>query len=456
MNSKTLRWEDERLVTQGRKKLWDTAGQRIELLDGTANPKLLKFLFPGLEAPPPIRVKRNLFTVQVRDRTFSRYSLLAADDAPLLRAEIAQFLERLAASGRKVLVVTYKALRPLFTGEDPTSPRLPLSGKAFGCDITHFGRIRGSNAFGECDTVVVIGRNELGFKEAEDLAMALTFDDAVEITRIKADEAGHEGYGIEQRPYLVRNGSAATAKVSFHPDPIVQAIVEQKREGETLQALDRIRPVRSRQLKEFFHLCSIPLPDVEVDRLVTWEALAGNRRLNTLLEMCAAGSLKALPLSAPWLAKRFPDLWKTPKAAKRWLEHNKINRLVYDINDLSKPHFANKISIRRMGLSSEGSTHGMPELGPGGWGFVEYRLTGHRGGRPPGALVQGGCDPAAAIAQALGVDPEDIIVLEAAPEAESGVKRHFGSKPTIAETENSLWPREVHIRLPFSAETAPR
>ena len=50
--------------------------------------------------------------------------------------------------------------------------------------------------------------------------MALTFDDAVEITRIKPDAAGHEGYGMERRPYLMRDGSAATVKVSVHPDPM--------------------------------------------------------------------------------------------------------------------------------------------------------------------------------------------------------------------------------------------
>ena len=50
--------------------------------------------------------------------------------------------------------------------------------------------------------------------------MALTFDDAVEITRIKPDAAGHEGYGMERRPYLMRDGSVATVKVSVHPDPM--------------------------------------------------------------------------------------------------------------------------------------------------------------------------------------------------------------------------------------------
>jgi len=85
-------------------------------------------------------------------------------------------------------------------------------------------------------------------------------------------------------------------------------------------------------------------------------------------------------------------------------------------------------------------------------------------GRPSGALVQEGCDHAAVIAQVLGVDPEDIIVLEAAPEAQSAIATpaKFGEmagppqsqpEPHVVET---LWPREVHLRLPFSAEPAPR
>jgi hypothetical protein len=342
--------------------------------------------------------------------------------------------------------------------------------------------IRGQNAFAECDTVVVIGRNELGFKAAENLAMALTFDDAVEITRIEPDAAGHEGYGIERRPYLMRDGSKRSAKVSVHPDPIVQAIVEQKREGETLQALDRIRSVRSPQRKEFFHLCSIPLPDIEVDRLVSWKELAGNRKLNRILEIHAGPQLRALPLSSKWLAKRFPEVFVDAKAAENWLGYAQVAEMLKRSN---YPENVNGYLLGNSGLFPDDP----PPLGwlSSVWAgrLVEYRLAGRRG-RWSKALVKDGHAPATAIAEALGVSAEDIIVRGAAPEAESAVKKRPWSKPTIAEepltpaefsevteqpqlqpkrfwsephiveTENSLWPREVHIRLLFSAEPAPR
>jgi hypothetical protein len=58
-----------------------------------------------------------------------------------------------------------------------------------------------------------------------------------------------------------------------------------------------------------------------------------------------------------------------------------------------------------------------------------------RGGKPVVAWIPPQADPAAAIAQALGVDPEDIIILEAAREAESAVEKRPWIKPTIAEEQ---------------------
>jgi hypothetical protein len=130
----------------------------------------------------------------------------------------------------------------------------------------------------------------------------------------------------------------------------------------------------------------------------------------------------ALPLSPEPLAALYSDLWRDAKAVKNW----------------KAGQFASEILKR-----------GPPE----GLGAVEYRLRSRRSAE---AWVPLGAEPRAAIAMALGVSAEDIIVLGAALEAESAVKKHLGRKPTIAETENSLWPREAHLRLPFSAERAPR
>ena len=46
-----------------------------------------------------------------------------------------------------------------------------------------------------------------------------------------------------------------------------------------LQAIDRLRLIHSEKRKMVYVLCSIPL-DIQVDELVTWKQLTGDRRLS--------------------------------------------------------------------------------------------------------------------------------------------------------------------------------
>jgi hypothetical protein len=66
--------------------------------------------------------------------------------------------------------------------------------------------------------------------------------------------------------------------------------MEQIREAEMVQAIDRLRLIHSPRKKEVCILCNIPL-DIPVDELVTWRELVGDGRLTKALEMCerAAG-----------------------------------------------------------------------------------------------------------------------------------------------------------------------
>ena len=74
----------------------------------------------------------------------------------------------------------------------------------------------------------------------------------------------------------MRDGSTKTTSVSVHPDARVHAVVEQGREAEILQAIDRLRLIHSERRKTVFILCSVPL-DIPVDELVTWKQLIGDR-----------------------------------------------------------------------------------------------------------------------------------------------------------------------------------
>jgi hypothetical protein len=109
--------------------------------------------------------------------------------------------------------------------------------------------------------------------------------------------------------------------VSVHPDLRVHAVVEQGREAEMMQAIDRLRLIHSERRKTVFILCSIPL-DIPVDELVTWKQLIGDRRVSDALGECDARGWDALPLAPRQLSRLFPDLWDTEKAAQRWIAKN--------------------------------------------------------------------------------------------------------------------------------------
>src|SRR5207245_677450 len=88
-----------------------------------------------------------------------------------------------------------------------------------------------------------------------------------------------------------------------------------------LQAIDRLRLIHSEKRKTVYILCSIPL-DIQVDELVTWKQLTGDRRLSDALVGCDARGLDALPLAPKELTRLFPTLWTTRKAAEHWTAKN--------------------------------------------------------------------------------------------------------------------------------------
>jgi hypothetical protein len=98
-------------------------------------------------------------------------------------------------------------------------------------------------------------------------------------------------------------------------------VIEQTREAEMLQAIDRLRLIQSERRKTVYILCNVPL-DIQVDELVTWSQLTGDRRLSDALAACDARGWDALPLAPKELTRLFPALWATKKAAERWTAKN--------------------------------------------------------------------------------------------------------------------------------------
>jgi hypothetical protein len=169
-------------------------------------------------------------------------------------------------------------------------------------------------------------------------------------------------------------------------------VVEQSREAEMIQAIDRLRLIHSPREKTVIILCNIPL-GIPVDELVTWRQIVGDSKLATALETCEENGWDALPLAAEKLSDLFPELWGTESAAEGWLRKNRLNPF---------------IAIIRL------------------WAvFVDYKPRRQR--RWSRALVRHGADPRAALSSVLGLPAEDIQVKE---NAGSGLPLMASTAPT--------------------------
>ncbi len=165
--------------------------------------------------------------------------------------------------------------------------------------------------------------------------------------------------------------------MSIHPDCRVQAVLEQRREAESLQAIDRLRLIHNTDKKYVWILCSIPL-DLPVDSLVTWQGLRGAAfKLWAVLKKCDTNGRNAVSLAAKELSGNFPDLWETTRKASKWLDKKPLDPCIGFIRD---------------------------------WGFLaEYRPQGQRSWSR--AIVRHGTtDHGAAIESALSL-PTDSVVM---------------------------------------------
>jgi hypothetical protein len=105
----------------------------------------------------------------------------------------------------------------------------------------------------------------------------------------------------------MRNGGANVAEVQVHSDPRCQALLEQIREAEIAQAIDRVRPVFNR--RRIIVLTNLAL-HLTVDHALTWPELRPGKFAH------AFARYGVLPLSAGDLCRAFPDLWRLENTAK--------------------------------------------------------------------------------------------------------------------------------------------
>jgi hypothetical protein len=404
-------------------------------LDATANADLWRMIKPNIQVAASLRVRRNAHITQITGtekmvgHTFARSRLLDNDKPTALLKEAARFIAITAANHPgKTLVGADMKVRQAITSETDEERKARVAGQWAGADIAHFGAIRGCDDFKEHHTVIALGRDQISLDKLEQLAMAFRFDKPEPVRFAERDENGRGNYTLARRDHIMRDGSRRPGRFLVHPDPFAQALLEQIREAGITQLLDRLRLIHNTEPKRVIILCSIPLPGVEIDELVTWRELAGTRWLNRCLDnLAAGGKLHALPMSASWLADHFREEFPNAKDAE-----NAVLRSASDwkTTDSSNP----QKSISNYIWGNEGLKNPDASQCVSSWSLVKYRRAKQRGRRPSYAFVEEGYDPMIAIQEALGTS-DQVIILPAETEAPA---------PEAAATSASNTERTVH------------
>lgn len=272
--------------TLWRRELKRLDGVPVLLLDADLETELARLAVPDIEiVDVPVRYNANV--VQVCDHAFGKGALLGGDfasetgaeRASVLQQQVREFIEA-QPDPAKVLVVTYIDFRCILTGEkDPSG--VPFGTMACGARVGHFGNIRGFDGHKDCDTVIIVGRNEPPAYVPRAVASALWHDDPRELT-----------------------------------GDMIGAVRRAITTAETNQAVARLRLVWAPAPKRVYLLSSEPVP-FPVDRQMRWEDLRqGGTIEDRLLERFGG----VLPLSPGVLHAKAPDLFPSRRAAEAYLE----------------------------------------------------------------------------------------------------------------------------------------
>jgi hypothetical protein len=295
------------------------------VIDANADPELLREWFPDL-AFKEIPVSRNAYVVQCSSARGSTVSFVpgknsdpgSKERATRNLAGLEELIRHESTGGTKrVLVVGPQSVTGNSAKEVAPLIACPENGA-----LAHFNGLRGVDVYKDFDTAIIIGRNQPALDDLEDLARALWFDSEASLG-FAAD------YVLETRPYRFRDPNKSMGvEVLVHPDPRIQRLHEQIREGESTQAIDRLRLIHAKKPKRVIVVSNIPLA-IDVDELVDLQTLLYRTRLNRAWEQLNG----VLPLNPEWLSKTFPHLWPTPGAARTDLRAGAISG--HSANDIS-------------------------------------------------------------------------------------------------------------------------
>jgi hypothetical protein len=283
----------------------NSADPQISIIDASASREIISRFFEiasfhSIEAPRKAHVRQCFSTRCSTTSVVPRRNKAPRSrrDARRRLDDINTLISRMAGGNRRVLVVGPQAVvgNPK-NGKNSLIKVPPHGGRV------HFNGLRGSDEWKDFDAVVIIGRNEPPVVAVEELGRAVFFDDEQDLLLSGEWGLAKRGYRIPGKKYGV--------DTTVHPDARVQAIVEQLRECESEQAIDRLRLVHAEKTKDVVILSNLPI-NIDVHELMSWDDITkGSRLQRAFLELDGV-----MPLRPGWLSKRFSRLWKSEAAAK--------------------------------------------------------------------------------------------------------------------------------------------
>ena len=246
-------------------------------------------------------VERRALVVQTRGRDFGNQSLTGKrknerphypEQAERLRREVARVCKFLGMT----LVIANKSAK------ESLAPHLEQV-----AETAHFGALRGLNAFEDHGAGAVVGR-----EQPEDQPTSKAMPAPITPWTPEPLILGVEGYAEEVRGHRMADGTAVPVTVQVHPDPRVQKFLEQIREREGEQAVDRMRTVWAERQKRILVLSNV-VYDLDVGYCPTWESL-----IKMVQRFESASGVPVLIMSRRGLVQSAPAVWTQIRRERIW------------------------------------------------------------------------------------------------------------------------------------------
>ena len=139
-------------------------------------------------------------------------------------------------------------------------------------DFEHFGNVSGIDCWRKAATLIIVGRNGVPCRSLEADAGVLT---GVPAQALPPGQRGEPWLKRVPGAIQLADGTTHIVEREFHPDPTVEMLRSRSNEGETLQAIGRLRSVHRNSVEpwEVHILNDQPLP-TEVDEVRQWPDVA--------------------------------------------------------------------------------------------------------------------------------------------------------------------------------------